>query len=114
MSFATSVANTWAAILSLTFPRLLAILGAEGAFMLYASLNVLAFFLVYLFVPETRMKTLHELDEVFAVSTRDFIALHALEYPSWLVRRYVLRHEGPSTTGWRAEPRYEPLNQDER
>lgn len=73
MSFAVSVANTWAAVLSLTFPSLLAVLGPAGAFRLYAGLNLVAYLLVFLFVPETRLKSLEELDEVFSVRTTDFI-----------------------------------------
>ena len=42
MSLAVATANFWAAVLSLTFPGLLAGLGSEGAFELYAALNVLA------------------------------------------------------------------------
>ena len=51
MSFAISTANCWAAVLALTFPRILAALGSQGAFELYAFLNVVALVLVLLFVP---------------------------------------------------------------
>jgi sugar porter (SP) family MFS transporter len=90
MSFAVSVASIFAATLSLTFPRILALLRPQGAFALYAGLNVLAFVLVFLFVPETRMKTLEELDEVFNVPTRRFMCYQTKEYAPWFVRRYLL------------------------
>jgi hypothetical protein len=113
MSFAMSIANTWAAILSLTFPRLLASLGPESTFTLYAFLNVVAFCLVYLFVPETRMKTLHELDEVFAIRTRDFAKYHAFDYPSWLIKRHILRRDEAPLKELNSENHYAALSVDD-
>lgn len=90
-SSAVAVTNLWASALSLTFPALLSFFGSRGAFTLYAALNVVAFVLVFLFVPETRLKTLDELDLVFAVSTRRFVRYQVLEYTPWWIKRYVLR-----------------------
>ncbi len=90
MSFAVSTANSWAAVLSLTFPRILTALGSQGAFGLYAFLNVVALVLVFLFLPETRLRTLEELDEVFSVPTRTFIKYQTMEHLPWTVRRYVM------------------------
>jgi hypothetical protein len=89
MGFAVATANFWAAVLSLTFPRILTALGSQGAFTLYAILNGLAFLLIFLFLPETRMKTLDELDEVFSIPTRRFVRYQVTEYLPWFVRRYV-------------------------
>jgi sugar porter (SP) family MFS transporter len=91
MSFAVFTTNLWASVLSLTFPQLLSAMGPQGAFTLYASFNVLAFFLVLLFVPETKMKTLDELDEVFSVSSRRFARYQVVEYMPWCVNRYLWR-----------------------
>lgn len=72
-SSAVAVTNLFAALLSLTFPWLLKSLGNTWSFLLYAALNVVAFGLVFLFVPETKRRTLQELDEVFEVPTKSFI-----------------------------------------
>lgn len=72
-SSAIAVTNLFASLLSLTFPWLLNSLGNTGSFLLYAVLNVLAFGLVFLFVPETKRRTLQELDEVFEIPTKSFI-----------------------------------------
>lgn len=88
---AIAITNFFAAMLSLTFPVLLTQLGSQGSFLLYAALNVLAFVLVFLFVPETKAKTLEELDGVFQLSTRHFVRYQVSEYIPWWIRRYVLR-----------------------
>jgi MFS family permease len=90
MSSAVAVTNIWASALALTFPALLSVLGSQGAFGLYAVLNVVAFGLVFLFVPETRLKTLDELDGVFSVGSRRFVKYQVGEYMPWWVARYVL------------------------
>ncbi|KIW69014.1 hypothetical protein PV04_04918 [Phialophora macrospora] len=91
MSFAVATANFWAAVLSLTFPRILTSLKSQGAFVLYAALNVVAAILIFLFLPETRLKTLDELDGVFSISTRAFVKYQITEYLPWFTKRYVLR-----------------------
>lgn len=70
MSWAVATNNFWAAVLSLTFPCMLIAMTAPGAFGFYAGLNLLALSLIFFFVPETKQKTLEELDYVFAVSDR--------------------------------------------
>jgi MFS family permease len=72
-SSAVAVTNLFASLLSLTFPWLLGALGSMGSFMLYAALNVVTLGLVFLFVPETKRKSLEELDGVFEVSTASFV-----------------------------------------
>jgi MFS family permease len=93
MSFAVSTANFWASLLSLTFPRLLTALQPLGAFTLYAGGNVLALILVFLFAPETKLRTLEELDSVFAVGSWTFIKYQSMEWLPWVFRRYVLRRK---------------------
>jgi sugar porter (SP) family MFS transporter len=83
MSLAIATANFWAAVLSLTFPGLLAGIGSEGAFELYAMLNVLAFVLVFCFVRETKAKTLDELDTVFSGGMANFVKVEFEQYMSW-------------------------------
>ena len=114
MSFAVSVANSFAAVLSLTFPRLLAVLQAEGAFELYAVLNILAFVLVFLFVPETKMKNLDELEGVFSTRTRDFIRYNITQFTPLSARRYVVGQKGAQGHGVSDSTAYAPLEQSDR
>lgn len=113
MSFAVSVANVWASVLSLTFPWLLTLLRSQGAFILYACLNVLALVLIFLFVPETKMKTLEELDEVFSVRTRDFVRFQSTEYLPWWMRRYILQQHDAQLKPMDFNVAYSSLDQDE-
>ncbi|PIA93360.1 Arabinose-proton symporter [Cercospora beticola] len=84
-SSAVAVTNFFAAVLSLTFPYLLAKLGTAGSFLLYAVLNVVAWVLVFLLVPETKKQSLEGLDEVFSVPTRRFA--------KYQIKRYLLRQD---------------------
>lgn len=113
MSSAVAVTNIWASALSLTFPQMLSILGSQGAFTLYAALNVVALILVFLFVPETRLKTLDELDGVFSVGTRRFIRYQVTEYLPWWTRRYVLRHEKAELLPLEVDSEYRELDQED-
>lgn len=73
-SSSVAVTNLFAAILSLTFPYLLARMGTQGSFMLYAILNLVAWGLVFVLVPETKQLTLEKgLEEVFEQPTREFV-----------------------------------------
>lgn len=86
-SSAMAVTNLFAAALSLTFPWLLSALGNVSSFLLYAVLNIVAWVLVFLLVPETKKKSLDELDDVFSVPTEQFIRLHVKEVgPAWVKR----------------------------
>ncbi|RVX75303.1 hypothetical protein B0A52_00656 [Exophiala mesophila] len=113
MSMAVSTANFWAAVLSITFPRILSAFQASGAFALYAILNVVALILVFLFVPETRLKTLDELDDVFAISSRTFIRHQVTSFLPWLWKRYLLRDQHAELRPLEASGDYQQLDQDE-
>lgn len=113
MGFAVATTNFWAAILSLTFPGVLTALGSRGAFTLYAILNVVAGVLIFLFLPETRMKTLDELDDVFSIPTRTFIKYQVTEYLPWFVRRYFWRDRLAELRPLTLEAEYRELEQDE-
>ncbi|KIW89410.1 uncharacterized protein Z519_10264 [Cladophialophora bantiana CBS 173.52] len=113
MSFAVATANFWAAILSLTFPRILTALTSQGAFALYAGLNIVALVLVFLFLPETRLKTLDELDDVFSVPTRTFVRYQTTEFLPWIVKRYVMRDKEVDLPPLGFDERYQELEQDE-
>ena len=58
MSWAVSTNNFWATVVSLTFPRQLNAFGSQGAFGFYAAMNFLAFIMIFLWLPETKQKSL--------------------------------------------------------
>lgn len=111
-----AVANIFATILSVTFPGLLSALGSQGSFLLYAALNILAWALVFLFMPETKRRTLEELDHVFSASTRQFVNYQVMEYAPWWTRRYLLRQRNAELKSLEAEPggQYSALEQEEQ
>jgi MFS family permease len=94
MSWAVATNNFWASVLSLTFPRMLQALTAQGAFGFYAGLNMLAFVMIFLWLPETKQRTLEELDYVFAVPTRTHMKYQVSQVLPWWFKRYVLMRKG--------------------
>jgi hypothetical protein len=113
MSMAVATGNCWAALLSSTFPRILTALKPQGAFGLYAGGNVLALVLVFLFLPETKQRTLEELDHVFAVPTRRFIKYQTTEVLPWAFRRHVLREKYAELRPLTLRGEYEELVSEE-
>ncbi|KAL1853479.1 hypothetical protein Plec18170_005476 [Paecilomyces lecythidis] len=93
MSWAVATCLGWAAVLSITFPRMLAVMTPTGAFCFYAGLNVVALVMIYLFVPETKQRTLEELDYIFAVPTRKHIHYQVCEVLPWWINRYIFRRD---------------------
>lgn len=59
----------------------------------YAGLNVLAFFMILFFLPETKQRTLEELDYVFGVSTRKHAAFELREQIPWWFGKWILRRK---------------------
>lgn len=53
-AFTICVNNAVGSALTLTFPSLLARISATGAFGFYAGLNILAWVVIFLIVPETK------------------------------------------------------------
>ena len=64
MSWAVATNNFWASILTLTLFRILAVFSTVGTFGFYAALNALAFIMIFLWMPETKQRSLEELDYV--------------------------------------------------
>ena len=90
MSWAVATNNFWAAVLSLTFPRMVQAMTIQGAFGFYAALNILALVLIFLFLPETMKRTLEELDYVFAVPTRAHAHYQLTQVLPWWIKRWIL------------------------
>ena len=90
MSWAVATNNFWAGVLSLTFPRMLIAMKPQGAFGFYAGLNIVALVLIFLFLPETKQRTLEELDYVFAVPTRRHARYQLTQALPYWFKRYVL------------------------
>ncbi|KAJ5043105.1 uncharacterized protein L3040_004490 [Drepanopeziza brunnea f. sp. 'multigermtubi'] len=95
MSWAVCINNTFAGILSLTFPRMKTVMTPTGAFGFYAGLNLIAWALIFCFVRETKQLTLEEIDQVFSVPTREFLAYETKVWLPWWFRRTVLRQNVP-------------------
>lgn len=92
MGWATSVLWFFNFIVAITFPRLLGAFQPQGAFGWYAGWNMIGFFLILLFLPETKALSLEELDQVFSVSTRTHAAYQLKALPH-NIRKYVFRQK---------------------
>ncbi len=57
---------------------------------MYAGFNILGFILIFLWVPETKQRTLEELDYVFAVPSTLFIKYQFTKALPWWFKRWVL------------------------
>ncbi|TKX21855.1 hexose transporter-like protein [Elsinoe australis] len=90
MGWAVATCLFWAAVLSISFPAILTAFGEVGAFGFYAGLNVIAFFMIFLFVPETKQRTLEELDYIFGVPGSQFIKYQTTKAVPWWFKRWVL------------------------
>jgi hypothetical protein len=78
--------------LGLTFPSLLAKVTLTGAFCLYAGLNMLSFMVIFFVVPETKQRTLEELDVVFSVSTTRHASYQTKVWlPCWVKRNVLMQ-----------------------
>ena len=90
MSFATATTWFFNFVVSITFPRLVGAFTPQGAFGWYAAWNIVGWFLILLFVPETKALSLEELDQVFSVPTRTHAAYQAKAVPRNIMR-YIFR-----------------------
>ncbi|KAJ4190935.1 hypothetical protein NW767_006165 [Fusarium falciforme] len=90
MGFAVATCLFWAAVLGTSFPFILDRLHNVGAFGLYAGFNAVAFVMIFFWVPETKQRTLEELDWVFAVPVRKFASYQLrVALPHWF-KRWIL------------------------
>lgn len=93
MAWAVATCLFWAAVLSITFPLMLARLGVLGSFVLYSGFNVVALVMIFLLLPETKQRTLEELDYIFAVPMRVFMKYQVTKTLPWWCRRWILQQD---------------------
>ncbi|RJE23315.1 galactose-proton symport [Aspergillus sclerotialis] len=93
MSWAVATCFFFAAILSITFPPMIAAMTVAGAFGFYAGLNVVALIMIFLWLPETKQRTLEELDYIFEIPTRKFMSHQCFKVLPWWVNTYVFRRK---------------------
>ncbi|WVQ81201.1 hypothetical protein IAT38_003323 [Cryptococcus sp. DSM 104549] len=94
MGWAVATCLFWAAVLSLTWPRMVGAMTSTGAFCFYAGLNMIAFCMIFLLLPETKQLTLEELDYVFGVPTSKHAAYQLHTWLPWFVKSKILRQKG--------------------
>ncbi|SPO07566.1 probable transporter (major facilitator superfamily) [Cephalotrichum gorgonifer] len=95
MAWAVCINNTFAGVLSLTFPPMRRAMTQTGAFGFYAGLNLVAWAMIFFFVRETKQLTLEELDQVFSVPTKDYISHETTVWLPYFVKKHVLRKDIP-------------------
>ncbi|WVQ69896.1 uncharacterized protein L199_008119 [Kwoniella botswanensis] len=88
MAFVVFINNFFAGVLGLTFPRMRTVMTTTGAFGFYAGLNLIAWFMVFCFIRETKQLTLEELDQVFSVPTSEYFRHEATVSAPWFIKRY--------------------------
>ncbi|KAE9377250.1 sugar transporter-like protein [Stipitochalara longipes BDJ] len=93
MAWAVCINNTFAGILSLTFPRMKTVMTPTGAFGFYAGLNLIAWFMIFCFVRETKQLTLEEIDQVFSVPTKSFLHYELTVWLPYFIKRHILRQK---------------------
>ncbi|KAI0113753.1 hypothetical protein GGR51DRAFT_23344 [Nemania sp. FL0031] len=90
MSLATATTWLFNAVISITWPALVQAWSNAGAFSWYAAWNLVGWVLVLLFLPETKEKTLEELDAVFDVPLRS-IMHYGIQQASYFWGHIILR-----------------------
>jgi lysylphosphatidylglycerol synthetase-like protein (DUF2156 family) len=108
MSWAVATCLFWAAVLSITFPRMLSALTVTGAFGLYAAFNIIALVMIFLFVPETKRLSLEDLDHVFSIPQRRFMSHQCFTVLPWWIKTWIFRQKiGPCPALWNFEGGHE-------
>ncbi|KAL8868114.1 MAG: hypothetical protein Q9174_005206, partial [Haloplaca sp. 1 TL-2023] len=93
MSLAVSINLFFAGIEAMIFPKLTDALTPTGAIGLFAGFNIVALVMIFLWVPETKQRTLEELDYIFAVPTTKHMRYQVFEVLPYTWKRYVLRRD---------------------
>ncbi|KAJ4318036.1 hypothetical protein N0V94_004637 [Neodidymelliopsis sp. IMI 364377] len=79
--------------MGLTFPRMLQQFTPVGSFGFYAGLNLVALAWIFMFIPETKQRSLEELDYVFAVPTTVQARFQLSQTLPWWIGKYMLRRK---------------------
>jgi lysylphosphatidylglycerol synthetase-like protein (DUF2156 family) len=83
---------------------MLAVMTTTGAFAFYAGLNLVALVMIFLFVPETKQRTLEELDYIFAIPTSKFMSHQCGTVLPWWIKTFIFRRKiGPCPALWSFE-----------
>ncbi|TVY73547.1 Polyol transporter [Lachnellula suecica] len=90
MGWAVATCLFWASVLTMFLPLMLTAMGTTGVFCFYAGTNIVAFVMIFLWVPETKQRTLEELDYIFAVPTRTHMRYQLFKALPWWFNRWVL------------------------
>ncbi|KAM0749276.1 hypothetical protein T439DRAFT_303148 [Meredithblackwellia eburnea MCA 4105] len=91
MAFSVATNMFFASVLGMSWPAMLAALGPQGAFGFYAGMNVLAFIMIFFLLPETKQRTLEELDQVFTIPTSRFASYQTNKWLPWFIMRYIFQ-----------------------
>jgi len=94
MAWAVATNNFWATVVSLTFPRQLRAFTPTGAFGFYAGMNAIAFVMILLWLPETKQRSLEELDYIFAVPTRTHMKYQTGTVVPYWIKTQIFRRKG--------------------
>ncbi|KAI1427870.1 sugar transporter-domain-containing protein [Xylaria sp. FL1777] len=94
-AFAVATNLLFAGLLSIFFPSIYAGLNDGGTLGLFAGLNLVAFALVFLFVEETKRRSLEDLNAIFAVRKSRFTRYQIMQYLPWFFQRYILGRDVP-------------------
>jgi len=62
-------------------------------FCFYAGTNIVALIMIFLWVPETKQRTLEELDYIFAVPTRTHMSYQFSKALPYFINRWILRRK---------------------
>ena len=92
MSMATATLWAFNFLLGVTFPRFLVAFHPSGAFGYYAAWCVIGWFMILLFVPETKGLTLEQLDSRFNIPTKTH-ARWAIQEILFVIRYYIFRRK---------------------
>ncbi|KAH6662990.1 hypothetical protein B0J14DRAFT_570681 [Halenospora varia] len=94
MGWAVATCLFWACVLTMFLPLMLSAMGTTGVFCFYAGTNIVALVMIFLWVPETKQRTLEELDYIFAVPTRTHMHYQLTKALPWWFNRWILQRKG--------------------
>jgi hypothetical protein len=107
MGWAVATCLFWATVLTIFLPLMLTAMGTtvslpypppsippkltknQGVFCFYAGTNIVAFVMIFLWVPETKQRTLEELDYIFAVPTRTHMRYQMTKALPYWINRWI-------------------------